>query len=77
MSTLTIALPDPLKRHLDEQVESRGFGTGGDYVLDLIRRDRDRHALRGLLLDGAASEAGDAADDDYFAALRLRAQPGG
>ncbi|CDX36788.1 conserved hypothetical protein [Mesorhizobium plurifarium] len=71
---MNISLPDSLKRFVDQQVTDRGYGTSSEYVRELIRRDQDRQRLRGLLLDGASSAPGAAIDDDYFAALRKRAQ---
>ena len=70
MSTMNISLPDALKSFVDEQVSSRGFGTSSEYVRELIRKDQERLELRGLLLDGARSQPGAAADGAYFAALR-------
>jgi len=74
MSTMNVSLPDTLKAFVDDQVDKRGYGTSSEYVRELIRRDQDRQLLRGLLLEGASSAPGVPADDDYFAALRKRAQ---
>lgn len=72
MSSMNITLPKPLKSFVDEQVMLRGYSTGGEYVRELIRRDQDRQRLRGLLLEGAASAPGRAADTAYFNSLRQR-----
>ncbi|MEC7932835.1 MAG: type II toxin-antitoxin system ParD family antitoxin, partial [Pseudomonadota bacterium] len=48
------------------------YGTSSEYVRELIRRDRDRQALRTMLLDGAASAPGAPADQGYFDQLRDR-----
>jgi len=72
MSTMNISLPDPLKAFVDEQVDTRGYGTHSEYVRDLIRADQDRQQLRALLLEGAASPATTPADPAYFEALRER-----
>jgi antitoxin ParD1/3/4 len=72
MSTMNISLPEALKSYVDEQVSVRGYGTSSEYVRELIRRDQDRQALRGLLLEGAASEPTRVADEAYFAELRDR-----
>ncbi len=72
MSTMNISLPDSLKAFVDEQVSVRGYSTSSEYVRELIRKDRDRLHLRGLLLDGAASEPAAPADSAYFDALRTR-----
>jgi len=74
MSTMNISLPESLKQFIDQQVANRGYGTSSEYVRELIRRDQDRQLLRGLLLEGASSAPGVPVDDDYFAALRKRAQ---
>lgn len=67
---MNISLPETLKAYVDEQVSGRGYGTSSEYVRELIRKDQDRQALRGLLLDGAASAPGAPADKGYFASLR-------
>ena len=72
MSTMNISLPEALKSFVDEQVNSRGFGTSSEYVRELIRKDQERLHLRGLLLAGARSKSAAAADGAYFAALRDR-----
>ena len=69
---MSISLPQALKSFVDEQVNSRGFGTSSEYVRELIRKDQKRLHLRGLLLAGARSEPAAAADGTYFAARRDR-----
>lgn len=54
----------------------RGFGTSGEYMRDLIRRDQDRQTLRALLLEGANSDPGVPADAAYFDQLRARVRKG-
>ena len=73
MGTMNISLPDTLKSFVDQEVKSRGYGTSSKYVRELIRRDRDRQRLRGLLLEGANSAAASAADGARFDRLRERA----
>ncbi|MBM9532175.1 type II toxin-antitoxin system ParD family antitoxin [Desulfoprunum benzoelyticum] len=72
MSTMNISLPEPLKRFVDEQVASRGYGTSSEYVRELIRKDQDRQRLRTLLLAGASSPEREPVDGAYFEALRGR-----
>jgi antitoxin ParD1/3/4 len=72
MTTMNISLPDSLKAFVEEQVAQRDHSTNSEYVRELIRRDRDRARLRGLLLDGAASVPGNPADEGYFDGLRSR-----
>ena len=70
MTPTTVTLPDALKAHVDDQVARGGYNSPGEYIRDLIRRDRDRQALRGLVLDGLASGPGEIVDDAWFDALR-------
>lgn len=72
MTTMNISLPDALKAYVDRQVDTRGYGTSSEYVRELIRRDQDVQQLRGLLLDGARSEATVPVTADYFQDLRGR-----
>ena len=67
---MNISLPDALESFVDDQVSARGFSTSSEYVRELIRKDRDRQCLRGLLLEGAASPQAVMADADYFDQLR-------
>lgn len=42
MTTMTISLPEQMKRWIDEQVDVGGYASASDYVRDLVRRDRER-----------------------------------
>ena len=70
MGTMNISLPDALKEFVDEQVETRGFGTSSEYVRELIRKEQERLRLRELLLEGARSPLDSPADGAYFERLR-------
>lgn len=72
MSTMNISLPDALKAFVDQQVRTRGYGTGSEYMRELIRKDQDIQRLRELLLEGAGSPATAPADTAYFESLRDR-----
>ena len=77
MTTMNISLPKALKSFVDDQVSARGYRTSSEYVRELIRKDRDRQRLRGLLLEGAASPRAVTADADYFDRLRGRIREAG
>lgn len=77
MSTMNISLPETLKSFVDDQVGARGYSTSSEYVRELIRRERDRQRLRGLLLEGAESPRAGVADEDYFDRLRGRIRDAG
>ncbi len=72
MSTMNISLPDSLKEFVDNQVGSLGYGSSSEYMRELIRKDRDRQQLRGLLFEGAASPQSATIDSGYFDNLRSR-----
>ncbi len=55
MTTMKVALPNSLTSFVDDQVTTRGYASSSEYVRDLIRKDRDRQRLRGLLLEGVES----------------------
>ena len=77
MATMNLSLPEALKDFVDDQVGAGGYSTSSEYVRELIRKDRDRQHLRGLLLEGAASPSAATADADYFDRLRDRVRQGG
>jgi antitoxin ParD1/3/4 len=72
VTTMNISLPNRLKSFVDEQVNSRGYGTSSEYVRELIRKDQERQYLQCLLLEGAASAPTFPADGAYFDGLRTR-----
>lgn len=74
---MNVSLPDELRSFVVEQVTAGAYGSTSEYVRSLIRRDQERHRLRKLLLDGAASEPGPLADDAFFADLRRRLDTNG
>jgi len=77
VSTMNISLPDSLKAFVDEQVTGAGYGSSSEYVRELIRRDRDRLRLRGLLLEGAESAPAAPVTAAYFELLREGVRAGG
>ena len=72
MTTMNISLSEAIKTFVDEQVGARGYSRSSEYVRELIRKDRDRQRLRGLLLEGATSPPAVTADADHFDGLRSR-----
>ena len=56
MPIMTVSLPDQLKEWVDERVKDGRYSTAGDYVRELIRRDREqRQALVDALIEGEQS----------------------
>ena len=79
MSTMNISLPNALKEFVEGQVAEQGYGTSSEYVRELIRKDKDRLRLRGLLLAGAESAPTKPVDEAHFDRLRRKvksAKPG-
>lgn len=70
---MNISLPEELKTFVDQQVSGGGYTSTSEYVRELLRRERDREKLRGLLLEGMNSPLSDVvADKAYFDGLRAR-----
>ena len=67
MTTMTISLPDQMKRWIDARVEAGDYASASDYMRDLVRRDRERREgagkvysvdeLRDLLAEARAGGA--------------------
>ena len=47
MTTMTISLPDQMKRWIDARVEAGDYASASDYMRDLVRRDRARREWAG------------------------------
>ena len=77
MSSMNVNLPETLKAFVDEQTSERGFGTSGEYIRELIRKDQDRQRLRALLLAGAGSPPDVVVDEAFLDSLRERAKRAG
>ena len=73
---MNVYLPDELKDFVDSRVEQSGYGSTSEYVRDLIRSDRERHELRGLIVEGLESECAGPVDEVYFEGLRRRISAG-
>jgi antitoxin ParD1/3/4 len=71
---MNISLPDSLRDFVDKRVNEGGYGTSSEYVRELIRRDKDRLKLRGLLLEGGTSAPTQPVDEVYFDRLRRKAK---
>lgn len=58
METMNIALPDTMKRFVQEQVQKGGYSSVSEYIRDLIRLDQKekaRVALESEILKGLKS----------------------
>lgn len=74
--TMNVSLPDELRAFVDAQVNEGNYGSTSEYVRELIRRDRERRALRTALLEGARAPVAGIADAAFLAALRDQADAG-
>jgi antitoxin ParD1/3/4 len=57
-NTMSFALPESLRRYIDERVQSGHYGNTSEYLRDLVRKDQDDQAkkrLRALITDGLDS----------------------
>lgn len=73
---MSFALPDELRRYIDDRVRSGEYGNTSEYLRELIRRDQQHVAerrLRGLIADGLESGDGRLATADVIDEIRQRA----
>ena len=57
-ATMNISVPASVREWIDERVSEGGYGSASEYVRELVRQDRERHAMQRLeqqLLEGVAS----------------------
>jgi len=76
MATVTISLPDALKKFVDEQLAAKGYGNVSEYFHGLLRdaQTKQQHArLEALLLEGLASGEPIPLDREFWAELRADA----
>ncbi|PZU94292.1 MAG: type II toxin-antitoxin system ParD family antitoxin [Chelatococcus sp.] len=52
MATMTISLPEAMKRWVEGRSEDGRYGNSSDYVRDLIRRDQEREATIARIQQG-------------------------
>jgi antitoxin ParD1/3/4 len=75
-TTLSFALPDELRRDIDDRVRSGEYGNTSEYLRELIRRDQQYVAerrLRDLIADGLESGDGRPATVDIIEEIRQHA----
>lgn len=74
---MNLSLPGELKRWVDEQVESGGYGTASEYVRDLLRRARERqlrHSIDAALVNAVESGAKTVMNDRDWTSIRETAR---
>jgi antitoxin ParD1/3/4 len=73
---LSVELPESLRGYVQERVARGEFADEGEYLRDLIRRDRESHAaqrLRHLIQDGLDSGPARPMTESDWVDLRARA----
>lgn len=75
-TTMSIALPEPLRRYVNARVRSGQFGNTSEYLRDLIRQDQEEQArqrFRALIEEGITSGPPRTLTRKVVAELRARA----
>ena len=78
-STMSFALPEPLRDFVDQRVRSGEYGNTSEYIRELIRRDQQEQAkkrLRELIQEGLESGPSREFTPKIAAELRKRALGG-
>jgi antitoxin ParD1/3/4 len=65
---MNISLPAALRQWVEDQVETRGFGTASEFVRDMIRREREkavRAKIDETLIEAMRSPMTEMTDKDW------------
>lgn len=65
MTTMNISLTDELKAFVDEQIATGNYTTSSEYMRALIRKEKERHTLKAVLVEGAAAGLSETAQEAY------------
>lgn len=74
---MNVSLPKDLKKWVDEQVESGGYGTASEYLRDLLRRARERqlrHRIDAMVIEAVESGATTVMNDRDWDSIRKAAR---
>ena len=73
MTTVTISIPESLRKFVDVQIERRGFGNVSEYFRALVREQQEKEVdrqLEALLLEGLESGEDIAVTPAFWKALK-------
>lgn len=74
MARLNVALPEAMKRWVDDQAQQGNYSNADDYIQDLIRRDQERlidvGQFQSLVDEGLASGPSDESMADILTSLK-------
>jgi antitoxin ParD1/3/4 len=76
-TTMNLSLPVDLKRWVDDQVKSGGYGTASEYLRDMLRRARERQTRRRIdatLVEAVESGADTVMDDADWTSIMKSAR---
>jgi len=74
---MNVSLPRELKKRVDEQVKTGGYGTASEYLRDLLRRARERQLRRRIdagLVEAVQEGAQAVMDESDWASIRRAAR---
>jgi antitoxin ParD1/3/4 len=74
---MNVSLTDPMKRWVQERIDSGDYASASDYIRDLIRHDQQRRdaqaALVDALIEGEQSGLSERGIDEILGEARRRA----
>lgn len=74
MAKLNVALPDGMKRWVDDQTQTGRYSNSDDYIQDLIRRDQERlidiAQFQAMVAEGLSSGPSDESMADILTSLK-------
>lgn len=78
MPTMNISLPESMRRFVEDQIDTQGYGSASEYFRELVRNDQKRQtkeALEATLLQ-AMQEPGEIMGARSWQKLRKEAEAG-
>lgn len=67
MVEITLSIPEDLQAFLERQTIKNGFPSTDDYLCNLLKGERERAGIEGMLIEGIESGEPIEVDDDWWA----------
>jgi antitoxin ParD1/3/4 len=74
VTTMNISLSEELRAFVESYVAAEGYSSTSEYLRELIRKDRQRARLKGLIVAGIEDEVTFDVNDAFWATERERLQ---
>ena len=77
MGTINVSIPDPVQQWVEDRIHSGEYANVSDYLVDLIRHDREQHTgLVDALIEGENSGISSRSIDQIVAEAKAKLRNG-